>query len=346
MEQGDPRGEFVQVQIALEDPACQGERRRELQRREMLLLANERQWLGELAVHLFEPDVERHRADFGLVNQWYWSRGWLDEADFWKLSRDGAQALARAPAARLLRRLAIVNRYAEGHLDPLENAPFLAHLRYFRLGEEVDYERGRYNCTTDGHGVVSVLARTPRLEELYLLAHNLDLESLFALTNFTALRTLVVYHQQRVYPLDVLAENPAFSSLETLRLHPAHSDDNDSYLPFEAVGQLFYSPHLPALKHLHLHASSMGDEGCEELVESGILERLETLDLRFGRITDAGVETLLGSPHIGGLEYLSLANNRISDEGVARLQDLDIPTVRCDGQHEYDDEYLSSGDME
>lgn len=313
----------------------------------MMLLANERQWLGELAQHLFEPGVPLFREEHGLVNLWYWSRGWLDEVNFWQVSRDGLKALARAPAARLLRHLGIVNRYEEGYLNALAEAPFLTNLRRFRLGEEVDYERGRYNCTTFGEGLVPVLAGVRRLEELHLLAHNLDLRELLALPNFTSLRTLVIYHERGVYPLDVLADNPAFSSLETLRLHPGHTDDADSYLPFDEVAALFHSPHLQSLKHLHLHASGMGDEGCEELVDSGILERLETLDLSFGRITDAGVNTLLGSPHIGRLNVLSLANNQISDEGIDQLLALGIPEFRHSGQgEEGEDSYLYSGDME
>ena len=49
-EQGDPRGEFVQVQLALEDERRPAAERKELQRRERELLdAHEREWLGELA---------------------------------------------------------------------------------------------------------------------------------------------------------------------------------------------------------------------------------------------------------------------------------------------------------
>ena len=343
MEQGDPRGEFVQVQLALEDPACQGDRRRHLLHRYRMLMANERQWLGDLAQHLIETNIDPHRAHLGQLNQWHWERGWLDEVNFWRLRPEGAGALAAAPVARLLRRLGI----GEGDLGGLEPAPFLRHLRYFRFGEEVDFEQGTYNCTAHAGDLSPLVALMPRLEELHLLARDLYLKKLFALPSLTALRTLVVYHERDVYSLDVLAENPAFASLETLRLHPGHAYDADGFLPFDEVAALFHSPHLSSLKHLHLHTSSMGDEGCEELVESGILERLETLDLRFGRITEAGVNTLLGSPHIGRLSYLSLANNQISDEGVAMLRDLDIPTVRCEDQGEEGcDFYLYSEDME
>jgi uncharacterized protein (TIGR02996 family) len=342
MEQGDPRGEFVQVQLALEDPSCKGERRKELKNRQLMLLANERQWLGALAKHLFEHSAEDHESR----DVWYWSRGWLDELVVVNLTEEAATALARAPIARLLRRLGI----GDGALAPLREAPFLKHLRYFRFGEEVNYEEeGQYNSNTYAYGLATPLvALMPRLEELYLLAQGLDLKDLFRLPTLNHLKTLVVYHERDdFYPLDLLAENPAFSSLERLRLHPGYSGDRDGYLPLEEVVPLFHSPHLTSLKHLHLHASSMGDDGIEELVESGLLERLETLDLRFGRVTDAGVDLLLDSPHIHNLQYLSLDDNQIGDEGVALLAELDLPVVRCDNQREEGDEdYLYSGDME
>ncbi|MFO0844052.1 MAG: TIGR02996 domain-containing protein [Gemmataceae bacterium] len=341
VEQGDPRGEFVQVQLALEAPSCQGQRKQELQYRQLMLLAHEREWLGELAKHLvgYSPNDQTPR------DSWGWSRGWLDEVYFASLTEWAAMALAQAPAARLLRRLGV----DEGDLAPLRDAPFLGHLRYFRFGEEVDFEADYYGSPTYAHGLaVPLVALMPRLEELYLLTQGLDLKGLFGLPTLNHLKTLVVYHERSdVYPLDLLAENPAFSSLERLRLHPGFSGDRDGYLPLEEVATLFHSPHLGHLKHLHLHASSMGDEGIEELVESGLLERLETLDLRFGRVTDAGVNTLLDSPHVHHLEYLSLDDNQLSDEGVALLRDLDLPVVRCDNQHEEGDEdYLYSGDME
>src|SRR5438876_2453146 len=49
-EQGDPRGEFIQVQLALEDPKRSPAERKKLQAREReLLQEHQRAWLGELA---------------------------------------------------------------------------------------------------------------------------------------------------------------------------------------------------------------------------------------------------------------------------------------------------------
>src|SRR5437762_3072073 len=59
-EQGDPRGEFISVQLALEDPTRPAAERDRLRRRERELLdAHEREWLGELAPLLLGTTDER-----------------------------------------------------------------------------------------------------------------------------------------------------------------------------------------------------------------------------------------------------------------------------------------------
>jgi hypothetical protein len=195
--------------------------------------------------------------------------------------------------------------------------------------------------------VVRLVERMRRLEELYLLAHDLNTAELFALPNLTNLRVLQVYHDREVYSLEALATNPALRNLTTLRLHPGHSyPDEGSSLPRDQVRALLYSPHLPALTHVHLHASDLGDGGCKDIVDSGILKRLKVLDLRHGCVTDVGARILAGCPDIKRLELLSLEDNELTDEGRALLRGLGIP-VRCQHQHEAGSgAYLFSGDME
>src|SRR5260370_1225568 len=97
MEQGDPRGELIQVQLALEEEGLSPAERQRLKVRELQLLAHEREWLGPLAPHLLDqPD---HGNDFLLA------RGWLDIVELFELNRDVAEALAACPLARLLRDL-------------------------------------------------------------------------------------------------------------------------------------------------------------------------------------------------------------------------------------------------
>jgi hypothetical protein len=186
-----------------------------------------------------------------------------------------------------------------------------------------------------------------RLEELYLLAHDVDMGALFALPSLANLRVLQVYHCQDRYPLKVLAANPALGRLTTLRLHPAHSDsDEGAYLRRDEVRALLHSPHLPSLTHLHLHGCDLGDEGCADIVRSGILQRLKVLDLRHGCVRDEGARLLAECPDVRRLELLSLEDNELTEAGQALLHGLGIP-VRCASQHRPgEDRYLWSGDME
>jgi uncharacterized protein (TIGR02996 family) len=363
-DQGDPRGEFISVQLALEDESKPAAERERLRRREAdLLAAHERDWLGELAPFLFPEDGGSDwRSNPDKPDHARWARGWLDEVYFWWFDLDIARALAGAPVARLLRRLHIEHCGSENsyearpedgipvaseypNLYPLQKAAFLPHLHFFQLGESVDFEEQVYNSEACARGVTKLLAQMTRLEELHLFAYAVDMRRLFALPNLANLRTLILYHGHEEHPLELLAGNPALGRLATLRIHPAHGDEG-SHLPREKVCALLESPHLPSLTHLHLHASDLGDAGCADIVRSGILRRLKVLDLRHGCIQDEGARTLASCPDLKRLELLSLADNELTEEGQAVLSGLGIP-VRCEGQHEPgSDEYLWSGDME
>jgi uncharacterized protein (TIGR02996 family) len=371
-ERGDPRGEFIQVQLALEDEGKPAKERMKLQQREQdLLHAHQREWLGGLAPALLdEKNITPYRREKDLTSRCRWARGWVDDLYLWRLDLPTARALADCPATRLLRRLRIdycgydskyqaepADGIPEGseypNLYPLARAPFLLHLRVFQLGATVDFENvdfeegsgeGVYNSGAVAHGLVRLAAKMDRVEELHLYAQAVRTDKLFALPNLTNLRVLVVYHN-RMYPLEVLAANPALRNLTALRMHPAHNED-ESCLPLAGVRALVHSPHLTSLKELHLRASDLGDEGCAEIVRSGILKRLEVLDLRFGRVTDAGAKVLAECPDVRRLRRLNLEDNQLTDAGRALLGGLGID-VRCDHQFEVgSDEYLYSGDME
>src|SRR5215469_1293480 len=59
-EQGDPRGEFIQVQLALEDPTRSAAERKTLQQREAKLLkAHQAEWLGDFAQQLVPKDKKK-----------------------------------------------------------------------------------------------------------------------------------------------------------------------------------------------------------------------------------------------------------------------------------------------
>jgi uncharacterized protein (TIGR02996 family) len=362
-EQDDPRGEFIATQLALEDETLSTADRAHLRLREAdLLQAHQTAWLGPLAPLIDEKDISDWRRRKNKINRVGWARGWLDDLYLFRLNLDGARILARCPATRLLRRLHIEQTgYESGYepqpddhippgseypsLYPLTQAPFLPNLRFFQLGETVEFTRENYNCRTNAEGVVDLVRGMARVEELHLLAHDIDTAALFALPNLTHLRVLLVYHTDH-YDLKALADNPALGRLTTLRLHPGHSyADSPSLLPRDQVRLLLHSPHLKSLTHLHLHASDLGDEGVRDIIDSGILKRLKVLDLRHGCIQDHGARLLAACPDVRNLELLDLTWNALEQETADALEEEGSSIVSGD-QYDEPEAYHYSGDME
>jgi uncharacterized protein (TIGR02996 family) len=88
LERGDPRGEFIQVQLELASATAQDEQRELLARREQQLLKqHEKEWLGDLRQHIL---------------RWRWRCGFLHEITTsdskWSLGRDAL--VAREPVRR------------------------------------------------------------------------------------------------------------------------------------------------------------------------------------------------------------------------------------------------------
>ena len=367
-EQGDPRGEFIRVQLALEDDRTPTLHRDSLRVREQeLLLRHQRDWLGELAPHLLD------RGEEGPRHQFHWQRGFLSVLRSQCLTRGFAQQLATAPEARFLRELRIEgaadyydledvvpppprgplprgiheNRY--WGLIELIGAPCLRNLRVFQMGDPDDRqppEADFCDCHTYAPGLEHVVAGMPRVEELHLLCKEYDIERLFALPNLRHLRVLRLYHfgardstgydrDRYEYPLDVLAANPALGELTHLLFHPhgvEAGDDEDgppSFLPLDQVRALVRSPHLGKLTHLQLRLSSLGDEGVRLLIDSGMLRRLKWLDLRHGRVSDEGARLLAACPDLPHLEHLDLSRNAVTAVGLTLLQATGI-SVRAD----------------
>ena len=371
-EMGDPRGEFIRLQLLLEDSEFAPDQRQEMRRREAeLLAAHQVDWLGRLG-----PLHDSCTFSF--------RRGWLDELQVGNLDFAFGRALARCPEARLLRELALDNIYDDSRLTdvepednlppepretstcpgayPLFGSPSLANVKVFHLGMDEGDDYRNFRDGTVINDVAPRLVRSmPRLEELRLFAWGFDVGELFSLPTFTHLRVLQLNNCNAVYRLDLLAQNPACSNLTELLCHPHHIDESsnaeqdaaagfdeaEGYIPLSVVVPLFQSPHMHNLRHLRLRVSSMGDDGCKHLVESGMLSRLKRLDLRHGRITDAGARILADCPDTLNLEWLDLGFNSLTADGVARIEGLGIPG-RVDAQHDEGDEdtYLTEGDFE
>lgn len=363
-EMGDVRGEFVQVQLALEDASLDDAQRERLARREAELLRDHRdRILGRLGPHL---------AGEGVAYEL--TRGWLESVEASHLTLPFARALRDAPQARLLRRLAVEAAYDDrtelepddgvprdetdaAALWPLAGSAALANVQYFRFGSEADgVPLGYFSPRTDV--VIPLVRSMPNLEGLSLSCRANCLTHLFAMQSLRRLRSLRLHHNEQVHRLDVLACNPAFANLERLCLHPHALNDfgeddrregfdrEEGYLPLRVVEPFFDSPNLPRLRHLQLRLSSMGDEGCRVLVASEMLGRLTWLDLRHGRIGDEGARALLACPDVRRLEWLDLRGNALSEGMTAALDASGVPGDYGGQRPPGSDHYLYEGDVE
>ncbi len=384
-ERGDPRGEFMQVQIALEEEGRTAAERRKLQAREKELLEfHEREWLGILTPHLvdrvpnnsasddYNPDLPTMPA-----TEHRWRRGFLTELKVDCLTVALAQALADAPAVRFLEKLHVVStayylgmeenapprrvpgpqryRGADEWLELL-GAPFLRSLRVFQMGD-IDGEppeEGWMENHTYAPGIERLIAEMTRIEELHLLCKRYDSAALFALPNLANLRVLRLFAlgdpawEGDEIALDVLASNPALGNLTHLRVHP-HGSHDRSVIPIGQVIPMLRSPHLKSLIHLQLRLSSMGDEGVREIIASGILKRLKWLDLRHGCITDEGARLFSACPDARNLERLDLSRNAVTSAGLNALRVAGVNAVANNPltvQELADHQYLHEGDFE
>ena len=130
-EHGDVRGEFIRVQLALEDESRPPAERDDLRRREAeLLAAHQGEWLGPLApVVLEDRDVGEHRRASGFVNRASWRRGWLDDVYVWWFDTAAARALMRSVLIRhIAADLAIVlDRRPDADVNGCEHGLFRNH---------------------------------------------------------------------------------------------------------------------------------------------------------------------------------------------------------------------------
>src|SRR4051794_4871612 len=100
-ENNDPRGEFIQLQLALEDETKPAEVRSELRMRERELLnEHRRKWLGELAPQLLDnrPTIEGDDRP-GLIQV---RRGWPDKLGGRPLAGELGRAAGSSPPGRQL----------------------------------------------------------------------------------------------------------------------------------------------------------------------------------------------------------------------------------------------------
>ena len=365
-EQGSPRGEFMQVQLALEDESLPAAERKKLRAREKALLTkHERDWLGNLAPHLLDRDpslgidVCEPFSDTPATEH-RWRRGFLGALTYYGLTTAATHDLADSPEVRFVREFRVyetlVNYFGSQpsreppfrvptpqgvrqHWELLEliGTSFLRNLRVLQVGGEIPEEDRWWYCHPDANGLEDVVADMKRVEELYLFCKGYDIERLFALPNLSHLRVLLLYH---------------FGERGNRRGRTGyeyHSDPPSSFLTLDQVRLVLRSKNLKNLTDLHLRLSDMGDESVREIISSGMLKRLKWLDLRHGCITDEGARLFAACPDTRNLERLDLSRNAVSSAGLNALRKAGVRAVAnrpLTEQELADREYQGEGDFE
>jgi len=227
-ERGEPRGELIQVQLALEDWQLPALQRQELRRREAELLDRHwRQLLGSLVDFI----ADRH----SLHNAVQFRRGWLDSIRLGLLGTELAHALVHTPNLQLLRSLRLIDiiphRPEEG-LDPAEALNLLSqlhslpHLRSLSLG---DHEGDAGFRSFSWPQIQGVLQRFSHVEELNLNVRNAENQLLGI--DFPSLKVLRLDRfRLGDQGLVSLMQAEWFSQLRILQIWNGHLTDSSVHL--------------------------------------------------------------------------------------------------------------------
>jgi uncharacterized protein (TIGR02996 family) len=269
-EAGDPRGEFISLQVKADalpedDPA-----RVKLERAAAKIeKANRRTWLDGLP----------------MVRQGTFRRGMLHAivATADPFFEGVAQLLAREP----VRGIKLTKFKPRSHLKRL------AELLRDRAFESLDLSQ----CRLDAAQVEALFERadTSRLRHLRLVDDPIGAQGARAIASrpLGQLEVLELGGSDSGRPGDdALRAFLESSSLRRLRVLEL------SYFGITAAGarELAASPVMESVEVLNLQSNGFGDEGVAALAASPVLRRLRQLELGHSLMTDVGARALLGSP--------------------------------------------------
>ncbi len=335
IEQGDPRGELMQVQLQLEDDGLDAGRRDELVAREKSLIADHAEaLLGALAEPLCGS--QRDDSDYNF-QRFAFSRGFLHSIETSELSVALTKALRESGETKFLRRLRVdETEYIEEEADIDgeeldEDTSLVSYLPWERMSElrelQVGYVGDDDNTHLDGEELASELGALKMLESLEIGALRVPTGSVFRL-ELPHLRKLTLYHCYD-YDLAALASNASMKKLEELRCRPhgLEPGDDNPYIRLDGLRALLASPHIKKLRVLELRASDIGDEGVKLLLDSGLVGQLSVLDLHYGEISDEGARLFAAHADTKKLDKLDISGNALTDAGLAALTDAGVKFV-------------------
>ncbi len=348
-EEGDPRGQFIRVQLALAHLA-------EHDRAGDNLRIEERQLL---AVHRDEWEAQFR----GLVTGAVFRRGFVDEGkvaarqfvrhadEIFAVSPvrhvhllDVGESLPAVAQCPFLSRLSALTVYAQHAGEPLARAlarsQYVANLKVLHLGrnrladdaaellatsphlaalEELDLSENEIGGT--GARALSSSPHLSRLARLELRENRLGpagAESLAGSERLVALRRLGLSDNEVGAPR-LFSLSRAHDLLRVPVLDLAMNGLTAAGLQAVFARPPGADPTAVRLEELHLGANMLDDAGARVLAQCPHLATLTALTLTNCGIGDEGARALANSPHLNRVALLDLSNNPLGDIGFRVL---------------------------
>jgi len=344
-EQGDARGEFIRVQIALAKLPPHDHRRAELARTERALSG----LFSDLWAEPFR----------GLATGPVFRRGFVDEVKVTArqfLARP-RELFAAGPIRRLhildaagrlpsvmaspylaqLRGLTIYGQHLRNNLaQAVADSPYLAELKSLHLGrnqigdlgalrllspgnfpnlDDLDFSENELS-ERFGHSWAEQRGAAERLSRLELSGNALGPTGAVALASFTGLTRLGLAGNR--------VGGPRLASVNASSLLlPTVLDLADNALGPDGLRRLLDVPRPTGVLDLDLSRNGLGDDGVRLLAAAPALLGLRCLHLSGNGIGDEGLRSLAGSSVFRRLGFLDVSNNPIGDDGLRAVHDSD-----------------------
>ncbi len=351
VEQGDPRGEFLERSLALARRDLAIDDRRAFARRVAELRGtHEVAWAREAAAITSSHDLAIELGfERGLVG-----KVTLDSPAATKylaalrrvapIVELDLTLVATAPIAPLVEQLVELSAIAIRGLDSADTAQTVRAIARWP-------HRGKLRALAIPAGpaaeTVAGCANLAGLERLALpYAGDRDLELLAAAPHLAGLRALAIAKvgAARLGPLatwDLVELELGPGRLGAAGMRMIASVPRPRLRRLEVGGHAITSAglpvfELPALEHLGLRANALRADACVALATNAQLANLVVLDLAHNPIGDAGVRALIDSPHLGGVRELLLASTACGERALdalatsafgARLERLDLSSL-------------------
>ncbi len=348
-EEGDPRAEFIRIQIALaRHPHGLATRVRLEQQNRDLLARHSKQWFGPLAKH---ADIcHFHR---GTLHLWGSARQllgdyletedvrqpceWVEVMHVSGLDRASIPRLGHFPHLTSL--ASADTELSTDTLESLESIPALLCLRTLSFSQSTMHDTGvaalaacpslprlrtlDLGDTRIGNQGLRALAMTEHLPSLAVVNlqenRNITSEGCLFLAGSRLLERLISLDLSRTtvsdHGITILFPSGRFDPLPLNRLCLSGNDLSDLVLHLVAS-----CPQLGQLTALELSGTQVGSAGLRALASSSHVRSLTVLELGYTSVGDDGLLALAASPLFSRLTQLGLRYCQgVSDAGVSAL---------------------------